>query len=126
MTRTFTNNFSGIRASSINMFGVFTSRIVIDRIEFKNETGAFSLFEKLYKLPFYEHVASQKYSINYLSNSTKKCMDEISIRFQSDCEDKYTLYPIQRGVMYFKDVQIVNITNCNFTQNDGGPVMFMS
>lgn len=50
----FRNNYSGQKASAINLQALRTTRVEIFNTTFFNNTGSYSMFESEHLLPFYE------------------------------------------------------------------------
>ena len=77
----FLENFSGQKGSAINIVEVETSKIIISSTVFMNNTGSYSLYEKMYALPFYEVLSLRKNRMNFidvLGKNDAHCMDELA------------------------------------------------
>ena len=56
------------------MENIYKQQILIDKCEFKKNTGAMGFYEELYKMPYYHYLTSQKFMLNfYKVNSNKEC-----------------------------------------------------
>ena len=73
----------------MNLFDMVNSKIIIDNVNFLNNSGSYSFFEEEHSLPFYHILTMRQFKLNFFNSnpSNEKCGSEYQSFGDKECRD---------------------------------------